>query len=318
VIAPAARRELERLLGERVRFGVPMARLSSLRVGGPVDALAEPAHRAELLALLRLCSALRLPHAPLGAGFNTLCRDGGVAGVAIQLGRMRRLEERPGCLLRAEAGVSHSQVANFCARRGLAGLEFAAGIPGTVGGWIAMNAGIPGCEIGDAVREIEVASPGGGGIRHLPREALCFRYRALRGLAPGSVVVSALLAIELSTPEAVRAEAEGLLERRARTQPISVPSCGSVFKNPRGDFAGRLIESVGLKGRRVGGAEISTLHANFIANVGGATAADVIALIEEARAAVLRETGRRLEPEVRIVGRMPGEAGDAAAERCSP
>jgi UDP-N-acetylmuramate dehydrogenase len=279
--------------------------------------VAEPADRAELLALLRLCAAERLPHAPLGAGFNTLCQDGGMAGVVIQLGRLRRLEERPGRRLRAEAGVSHSQIANFCARRGLAGLEFGAGIPGTVGGWVAMNAGIPGREVGDAVREIEVASPAGSGIRHLPRERLCFRYRALRGLAPGSVVVSALFEVALSTPEAVRAEAERLLERRAHTQPLSVPSCGSVFKNPPGDFAGRLIESVGLKGRRIGGAEISKLHANFIANVGRARAADVLALIEEARAAVLREAGRRLEPEVRIVGRAAGEVGEPA-QRCAP
>jgi UDP-N-acetylmuramate dehydrogenase len=305
VIAPDARRELAELLGERVRFDVPMSRFTSLRVGGPADAVAEPASRAELLRVLRLCAARRLPHAVIGAGFNTLCLDGGLAGVVIQLGRLRRLEERPGRSLRAEAGVSHSQVANFCVQRGLAGLEFGAGIPGTVGGWVAMNAGIPGREIGDAVREVEVACPGGSGIRHLAREGLCFRYRGLRGLAPGSVVVSALLAVELSTPEAVRAEVERLLERRARTQPLSVPSCGSVFKNPPGDFAGRLIESVGLKGRRIGGAEISKLHANFIANVGRASASDVVALIEEARAAVRKATGRRLEPEVRILGRQP-------------
>jgi UDP-N-acetylmuramate dehydrogenase len=314
VIAEPVRRELVHLLGGRVRFGVPMARLTSLRVGGPTDALAEPADRAELLALLRLCAARGLPHLVLGAGFNTLCLDGGLAGVAIHLGRLRRLEERPGACLRAEAGVSHSQIAKFCAARGFAGLEFGAGIPGTLGGWVAMNAGIPGREIGDRVREIEVASPCGSGIRRLPRERLHFRYRALRGLAPGSVVVSALLAVELSTPEAVRAETERLLERRARTQPLSVPSCGSVFKNPRGDFAGRLIEAAGLKGRRIGGAEISRLHANFIANRGGASAADVLALVDEAREAVRRASGRRLELEVRVVGR---EAAGGEARACA-
>jgi len=305
VIAAAARRELQELLGERVRFDVPMSRMTSLRVGGPADAVAEPASRRELLRVLRVCAAHRLPHTLIGSGFNTLCLDGGLDGVVLQLGRLRRLEERPGRLVRAEAGVSHSQVANFCMQRGFAGLEFAAGIPGTVGGWVAMNAGIPGREIGDVVREIEVASPTGGGIRHLAREALQFRYRALRGLAAGSVVVSALFAVEISTPAAVRASVERLLERRARTQPLSVPSCGSVFKNPPGDFAGRLIETAGLKGCRIGGAEISKLHANFIANVGRATAGDVLALIDEARSRVLRTAGRRLEPEVRIVGRAP-------------
>jgi UDP-N-acetylmuramate dehydrogenase len=311
VIAAAARRALEALLGERVRFDVPMARFTSLRVGGPADAVAEPADRAELRGLLRLCATHRLPHFSIGAGFNTLCLDGRLEGVVIQLGRLRRLEERPGRLLRAEAGVSHSQIANFCMQRGFAGLEFAAGIPGSVGGWIAMNAGVPAREIGDVVREIEVASPAEGRIRHLAREALHFRYRALRGLAAGSVIVSALLAVELSTPAAVRAEVERLLERRARTQPLSVPSCGSVFKNPRGDFAGRLIESAGLKGRRIGGAEISKVHANFIANVGRATAGDVLALMDEARSSVLRATGRHLEPEVRIVGSAPAAEGSA-------
>ncbi len=311
MIEGVARRALQDLLGERVRFDVPMARYTSLRVGGPADAVAEPADRAELQGVLRLCAAHRLPHTLIGAGFNTVCLDGGLPGVVLHLGRLRRLEERPGRLLRAEAGVSHSQVANFCMQRGFAGLEFAAGVPGTVGGWVAMNAGIPGREMGDVVRELEVASPGGDRIRHLPREALHFRYRALRGLAAGSVIVSALFAVELSTPASVRAEVGRLLERRARTQPLSVPSCGSVFKNPPGDFAGRLIESAGLKGRRIGGAEISKLHANFIANVDRATAGDVLALMDEAQRLVLRATGRHLEPEVRIVGR-PGAAEEAA------
>jgi len=302
VIPATARRELEAALGPRIRFDAPMSRVTSLRVGGPADAFAEPADRAELLGVLRLCAAHRLPHTLLGAGFNTLCLDGRLTGVVIHLGRLRRLEERPGRLLRAEAGVSHSQVTRFCTARGFAGLEFAAGIPGTLGGWVAMNAGIPGRELGDVVRELEIASPTGSRLRHLPRERLSFRYRALRGLAPGSVVISALLAVELSTPQAVRAAVDRLLERRARTQPLDVPSFGSVFKNPQGDHAGRLIESAGLKGRRIGGAEISPVHANFIANVGRATARDVLALMDEARSAVLAASGRRLEPEVRIVG----------------
>ena len=305
MIPETARRALVALCGSRVRFDAPMARYTSLRVGGPADALVEPADRGEVLGVLRLCAAHGLPHTLLGAGFNTLCLDGRLPGVVVQLGSLRRLEERPGRLLRAEAGVSHSQVTNLCARRGLAGLEFTAGIPGTVGGWVAMNAGIPGREIADAVREVEIASPAGAGIRHLPREALHFRYRALCGLAPGSVVLSALLAVEVSTPQAVRAEVERLLERRARTQPLHVPSCGSVFKNPPGDFAGRLIESVGLKGRRIGGAEISSIHANFSANVDHATAGDVVALMVEAQGAVARATGRRLDPEVRVVGSEP-------------
>jgi UDP-N-acetylmuramate dehydrogenase len=300
----AARRELLDLLHDRVEFDAPLARHTSLRVGGPADALAWPSERAELAELLGICRRHRLPHTVLGAGFNTLVLDGGLPGVVVKLSKLRRLEERPGPALRAEAGVSHSQITRFCAARGFAGLEFGAGIPGTVGGWIAMNAGIPAREVGERVREIEVMSPTGRRRRHLARAGVHFAYRALRGLAPGSVIVSVLLSVTLSSPAAVKSEIETLLARRAATQPLDVPSCGSVFKNPPGDHAGRLIEAAGLKGWRAGGAEISPVHANFIANAGGASAADVLALIELAQRVVFEQTGIRLEPEVRIVGRQ--------------
>ena len=299
------RNELRELLGEQVRFDVPMARHTSLRVGGPADALATPGDRSELAGLLALCAHHGLPHRVLGGGFNTLVLDGGIDGIVIRLAKLRLLEERPDACLRVEAGVSHSQLTRFCVERGLSGLEFGAGIPGTVGGWLAMNAGIAEREIGDAVLEIEVMRPGGGETRRLPRAQLEFRYRGLRGLAPGSVILSGLLAVEASDPAAVRSVVEGLLARRAATQPLDVPSCGSVFKNPPGDYAGRLIEAVGLKGERVGDAEISRVHANFIVNRGRARAVDVLALVELARERVRKELGIELEPEVRIVGR-PG------------
>jgi UDP-N-acetylmuramate dehydrogenase len=304
MMPPAARRELLELLHDRVEFDAPLSRHTSLRVGGPADALALPADRAELSQLLGICRSHRLPHTVLGSGFNTLVLDGGLPGIVLKLSKLRRLEERPGPALRAEAGVSHSQVTRLCATRGFAGLEFGAGIPGTVGGWIAMNAGIPTREVEERVREIEVMSPTGRQRRHLARAGVRFAYRALRGLAPGSVIVSVLLSVTLSSPAAVRGEIDALLARRAATQPLDVPSCGSVFKNPPGDHAGRLIEAAGLKGRRAGGAEISPVHANFIANVGGATAADVLALIELAQRVVFEQTGIHLEPEVRIVGRQ--------------
>jgi UDP-N-acetylmuramate dehydrogenase len=303
VIAKATRARLEELLGDRVRFDAPLARHTSLRVGGPADALATPVSRSELAALLQLASECHVPHRFLGKGFNTLVLDEGLDGIVIQLSRFRRLEERPGALLRAEAGVSHSQLTRLCAERGLSGLEFGAGIPGTVGGWLAMNAGIGVREAKDVVREVEVMSPCGRRITHVGRDALHFRYRALRGLAPGSAILSALLAVVPADPAQVRAEVARLLARRAATQPLDLPSCGSVFKNPPRDFAGRLIEAAGLKGERVGGAEISTVHANFIVNRGSATAADVLALIARARERVLASSGIRLEPEVRILRR---------------
>jgi UDP-N-acetylmuramate dehydrogenase len=303
MISKAARTALEEGLGDRIRFDAPLSRFTSLRVGGAADAVASPATREQMAQLLAVCSAQKLRYTVLGAGFNTLALSGGFEGVVIRMSQWRRLQERPGGRLRAESGVSHSQITNFCAERGLSGLEFGCGIPGSIGGWVAMNAGIPAREVKDAIREVEVMSPTGASVRHLPRDALRFEYRALRGLAVGSVILSALFEVGISTPARVRAEIDRLLSLRSRSQPLNVPSCGSVFKNPPGDYAGRLIESVGLKGRCIGGAQISPVHANFITNLGRATAGDVLALIEEAQEKVFDATGIRLVPEVRIVGR---------------
>ncbi len=303
MISPTVRVELEKALGEGVAFDVPMARYTSLRVGGPADALATPADRDELAQLLAICAEHGVAHGVIGSGFNTLVLDGGLEGVIIHLKRFRGLERLPDGELRAEAGVSHSQITRMCTREGLTGLEFAAGIPGSVGGWIAMNAGVPEREMVDVVREVEVVSPDGGERRFVPAEVLEFVYRAMRGLTPGSVIVSALLAVEPADAERVRDEVDRHLAHRSLTQPINVPSCGSVFRNPEGDHAGRLIEDAGLKGASVGGAQISEVHANFIANTGGARAADFLALIERARDEVEARSGIRLEPEVKIVGR---------------
>jgi UDP-N-acetylmuramate dehydrogenase len=299
----AFQRDLRELLAERVAFDVPMARHTSLRVGGPVDALATPADRAELAALLALCKRRGWPQRVIGAGFNTLVRDEGLDGVAIRLSRFRALLVLPGPRVQAEAGVSHASLTGLCARQGLAGLEFGAGIPGTVGGWLAMNAGIGTREVKDVVESVELLVPGEQSTRTVEAQALEFRYRELRGTAPGAVLVAASFRVEPSTPEAVQRTMDALLARRAATQPLDVPSCGSVFKNPPGDFAGRLIEQAGLKGEREGGAEISTVHANFIVNRGGARARDVLALVERVRRRVAEHSGVVLEPEVRILGR---------------
>jgi len=226
MITPALRARLEEALGDRVRFDVPLSRHTSLRVGGPAGAVASPHSREDLAHLLALCHAQRIPRVVIGSGFNVLVSDDGFPGVVIRLNGWRRLEERPGAALRAEAGVSHSQITNFCIERGLAGLEFACGIPGNVGGWLAMNAGVPAREMGDVVREIEVMSPTGARIRHLRRDELRFEYRALRGLAPGSLILSALFDVGISTRDRVRNEVEHLLAARAASQPLHVPSCG--------------------------------------------------------------------------------------------
>jgi len=307
VIADSARAELAAALGPAIQFDATTAKLTSLRVGGIADALATPRDRGALRTLLRLCAKHRLPARVIGRGFNTIVRDEGVDGVVVQLAQLKRIEERPGQLLRVEAGVSHATLTRFCRERGLAGLEFGVGIPGTLGGWVAMNAGIGLREAKDVVREVELMSPAGKFMRCFPREALRFRYRALIGFAEGSVVISALLAVEISDRKSVEAESERLLAKRRATQPVDQPSCGSVFKNPRGHFAGQLIEAAGLKGETRGGAMISPLHANFIVNTGGATASDVLALIGHARALVRLKTGIQLEPEVKVWGRSAPE-----------
>jgi UDP-N-acetylmuramate dehydrogenase len=303
VIDRDARNALVEMLGDRVRFDIPMSRHTSLRIGGRADAVASPGSANEVGLLLQICHRHAIPHTVLGNGFNILVLDGGIEGVVLLTNKLRLLEERPAGRLRAEAGVSHASLMRLCSQKGLSGLEFGAGIPGTVGGWIAMNAGIGVREAKDVVLEVEIVSPTGRKRSHLGRDALHFSYRSLRGLAPGSVIVSALLAVELSDPEAVKNEIKRLLAKRADSQPLDIPSCGSVFKNPAGDYAGRLIEAAGLKGTTQGGAQISPVHANFIANTGGATAVDVLALIRRAQKIVEQESGIQLQPEVRILGR---------------
>ena len=303
MIRPEARAALEEALGSRVEFDAPISRHVALRIGGPADAVATPETRDELATVVRICTDHSLPMLPLGGGFNTLALDAGIDGVVIRSAKLRAIERGPGDCVRAEAGFSHRQLINFCNERGLSGLEFAAGSPGSIGGWIAMNAGVGWREMVDVVREIEIVSPRRGESQRIEAKELAFRYRGVDGLPRGAVIVSALFALTASTPDAVRAEVDRLLAERAKTQPLDVPSCGSVFKNPEGDYAGRLIESVGLKGLRAGGAQISEVHANFIANLGGATAKDVLTLVHRARKAVLEKTGVELSTEVCIVGR---------------
>jgi len=298
-----ARNALRAALGDEIRFDVSMSRYTSLRIGGDADAVVTPSSARQVEALLRVCHLHRVPHCVLGNGFNTLVLDGGIEGVVILTHRLRGLEERPEGCIRAGAGVSHASLIGLCQREGLAGLEFGAGIPGTIGGWVAMNAGIGEREARDVVQRVEVVSPTGRKRKRIERDDLHFRYRALRGLAPGSVIVSAWLRVKPSEPDFVKQEVKRMLARRSGSQPLDVPSCGSVFKNPPGDFAGRLIEAAGLKGYRSGGAEISNVHANFIANTGGASASDVLALIRQAQRVVLEKSAVALQTEVRILGR---------------
>jgi len=303
MIEVAQRMALSRFMEEGILFDAPMSRHTSLRVGGTADAIALPRDRNQLGELLRFCREHDIEHVVLGGGFNTLILDGGLEAIVISLGRFRALRRVGEADLFAEVGLPHHRVVRYCEKQGLTGLEFAVGIPGTVGGWLTMNAGIGTHEMKDVVRSIEVMEAAGEKIYELGSDALEFEYRALRGVPNDAVLLSATFALAPGSPDAIKAETDRLLLQRAKTQPINQPSCGSVFRNPPGDSAGRLIDGAGLKGLRVGGAEISTVHANFIVTDAEACAADVLTLIERTQREIEARTGIRLEPEVKILGR---------------
>jgi UDP-N-acetylmuramate dehydrogenase len=283
----------------RVFYGEPMSRHTSWRVGGAADVYFKPRSREELVDFLRRLDTA-LPVHWVGLGSNLLIRDGGVRGVIIvTAGCLEQLRHLGGGLVEAEAGVPCTVLARHCARWQVGPGEFFAGIPGTVGGALTMNAGAFGGETWAHVQEVEVVNRRGE-VSRRQRSDYEVAYREVRGPA-GEWFLSARFRFDPSRPtslEGVRA----LIQERQAKQPLGMPSCGSVFRNPPGDFAGRLIESAGLKGWRIGGAEVSGKHANFIINTGRATAADIEALIRHVQSVVEARHGVRLVPEVHVLG----------------
>lgn len=285
----------------------PLARYTSWRVGGPADRLYLPADRADLLAFLAQLPTDEPLHW-IGLGSNLLVRDGGLRGTVVCLHRsLDGLAQPAEGVIEAEAGLHCARLAKFCERNALGGLGFMAGIPGTVGGALAMNAGAWGGETWPAVIAAEVALRGGG-TRWMARDAVDYGYRHVALPSDALGFVAARFKV---TPDADGSQAAATrtqLARRKATQPVGRPSAGSTFRNPPGDFAARLIEAAGLKGFAIGGARVAEQHANFILTEAGATAADVEALIAHIQRTVAERTGIRLQPEVRIVGE-PSEIG---------
>lgn len=293
-----ARRQ-QPLRGE-LRRDEPLGRYTSWRVGGPAKCWYRPADADDLAAFLTQLPAGE-PLLWLGLGSNLLVRDGGFPGTVIATqGALDGLEQTGPTMVRAEAGVACAKVAKFCARRGLVGAEFLAGIPGSMGGALAMNAGAFGGETWQRVVAVETLDRSGSRYRRAAAEYEV-SYRSVRGPA-GEWFLAAHLELRAGDGAAAQAQIKALLDKRGQTQPIGLPSCGSVFRNPPGDHAARLIEAAGLKGLCVGGACVSEKHANFIINTGTARAADIEALIEQVRQAVERVHGVCLQPEVCIVG----------------
>jgi UDP-N-acetylmuramate dehydrogenase len=283
-----------------LRYDEPMAAHVSWRAGGRARCFYRPADLDDLCEFMGELDP-REPLLWLGLGSNLLVRDGGFAGTVIAtLGALVRVEWLDDRTLRAGSGVTCSKVARLTAQAGLVGVEFLAGIPGTLGGALAMNAGAFGGETWRHVEAVETVSRDGRRRTRLPTEYR-IGYRNVQGPA-GEWFVAARLRLEHGDAQAAQARIRELLMRRGETQPTREPSCGSTFRNPPGDFAARLIEAAGLKGTAVGGARVSEKHANFIITTGAATAADIEALIVQIQECVEQVHGIRLETEVRIVG----------------
>lgn len=286
------------LRGELLR-DAPLAPRTSIRVGGPADLLFRPADVDDLVACLRTARDLSVPLTVLGGGANLLVADRGVRGVVVKLPPDLAAEAAAPPRLLLPAGMPTGRAVQRAHAAGLVGAEFLRGIPGTLGGALAMNAGTRAGEMKDVVEHVEVATP--DGLRDLPARDLAFAYRTCH-LPPGAVVTRIGLLLTPGDVAAAARDMDSEWERRAATQPLDQPSFGSTFRNPPGDFAGRLVEEAGLKGLRIGGAVVSERHANFIVNAGGATAADVVALVRRVRDAVRERSGVTLETEVRLVG----------------
>ncbi len=276
-----------------------MARHTSLKVGGPADFFVTPADRDDLAALLVLLAETGTPFLVVGGGYNLLVRDGGIRGAIISLACFEEMEQLGGGKVRVGAGVTNRRLVQFMRDGGLGGLEFLCGIPGTVGGALAMNAGAHGEAVLDHVEELVTIRD--GKVLQSGRDGLDYGYRFLR-LAPGEIIVGATFRLEPADPDQIGARIAGYLEHRATSQKIGFPNAGSFFKNPEGAAAWRLIDGAGLRGERVGGAQVSESHANFLVNRGDATAADFLALAARIKDEVRQITGIALEEEVRIVG----------------
>lgn len=283
-----------------LRFDEPMAKHTSLRIGGPAEVMAFPKSREDLSKILRASALMDEKPAILGAGTNILAPDDGIRGLVVCLkdclDGMERLDETR---IRVMAGVTMTRAAVFAANLGLSGMEFAHGIPGTVGGGVYMNAGAYGGEICQICESVEIMDLDGN-IKTYTCDEMGFSYRHSMLEEHPAIVISAVFRLNPGATEEIRGKMRELQTKRSASQPLDLPSAGSAFKRPVGGFAAALIDQAGLKGYQVGGAAISTKHAGFAVNLGGATAADMKNLLQQVSDKVFENSGIRIEPEVRI------------------
>jgi UDP-N-acetylmuramate dehydrogenase len=292
---------LQASVGDRLRTDFPLAPLTTFRIGGPAALYLEPESDTDLLAAGRAIAAAQIPVLILGKGSNVLVADAGFPGLVLRLGRAFRWSARDGDVLTAGASMPLPALAGIALRHGLHGLEFGVAIPATTGGAVWMNAGAHGHELAEVVETVELFRLREGASVALTAAQARFAYRR-SSMGDDSVVVGVRVRLSPGPTDEIRAAMDEAREWRRATQPLAEPNCGSVFTNPDGDHAARLIEAAGAKGRRVGGAWVSPKHANFIVAGPDASAADVVRLIEEVRSIVADTSGIRLETEVRMVG----------------
>jgi len=277
----------------------PLARHTSLRVGGPADLFATPQDRADLQRLLKVLGEQQIPWFIIGGGYNLLIRDGGFRGVAISLKKMNQMETANNGAIRVEAGVRNIDLARLAEAHGLTGLEFLVGIPGTVGGAVRMNAGAHNGEIFNHLTSVDILSD--GDIRPYTKDTLNYGYRSLH-LDPDKIIIAAGFQLAAGTRETISAAMDTCLLKRQDAQKVRFPNAGSFFRNPPGQAAWRLIDTAGLRGFTVGGAQVSEVHTNFLVNTGNATAADFLALAACIKERVFKSCAVQLEEEVRIMG----------------
>ena len=291
------RQVLDGVQGE-IAYQAPLHTSTSLGIGGPADVLVIPEDIENVSRLVRQARMGKVPIFVMG-GTNVLVRDGGIRGIVIQLTRLNRMRLELEDVLYAQAGVRMPTLLGHAIRRSLSGLEWAAGIPGTVGGGVITNAGTKLGEMKDVLKAIELVDDRGT-VKRVEASTLVFAYRYAR--VPKRVIVGAWFQLVHATKKQIESRSKGYLRYRKETQPLTLPNAGSIFKNPEEGSAGSLIEKAGLKGVQIGGAQVSTKHGNFIVNAANARAVDVLRLIQKVRRVVLAQTGVKLQLELRVVG----------------
>ena len=292
------------LLGEKnVLKDEPMKNHTTFKIGGNADFVAFPENEEQIIALLNLAKTENIPLTVLGNGSNILVGDGGIEGLVIIIGKNMKNAEFDGVTVKAQSGILLSRLASLIYEKSLTGFEFASGIPGSLGGALYMNAGAYGEELSLIVKDVTFIDKDNN-IKTIDKKDCGFGYRHSVFMENGGIITSCTLSLKNGNKEEIKAKTDDLKERRVSKQPLDKPSAGSTFKRPTGYFAGALIEEAGLKGFKIGGAQISEKHAGFVVNTGNATAKDVLSVIEHAQKTILEKFGVFMEPEVKMIGKF--------------